>query len=233
MTKITARATEKAAKPNRRAKGTTADVLPVASKSEPKAKAFATAVEAQGWEVKIETAPGSDAAEDSIEVTATRGVETIWISWTRGSLTTTPMPSYTIADRTIQLRNASAAKQYASRTPDAATSELSKVQSNKAFRPKAKQPKVARLPFDAALATDEEVIEALAGRNVQWVNRHRQESESATILPDRHRITIQTVENGDRIVSFLSVGHGFRAFRLSALERVSGGRPIERVRKAA
>lgn len=209
------------------AKGAATAVLARASKSEPKAKAFAASVEAHGWTARIESAPGSEPAEDSIEVTATRGTEVLWIGWTRGTLMTEPMPSYTIADRTVRMRNASQCKQYAERTPDAASQELTKVQANRAFVKRDRTPKRSRLPFDPGLALDEEVLTAISGRTVVWRNSRSGNSEEAVVSPLRKPEIVE--HEGDRIVKFLCPNTGFRAFRLAALERVGRAVKVESV----
>ena len=141
------------------------------SKSIPKAKAFVSHIESHGWE--DERSWGETGLEDHIVVVARRGVETIFIEWVKGVFQETA--TYTVADRTVKLRNASAAKQYAARSPEEGQAELNKVSANRFFR-KRETPKEEvdaqrqPLPFDPALATDDEVITALAGRKITWFN---------------------------------------------------------------
>lgn len=188
------------------------------SKSWPKAEAVMKAVEPHGWTCEHEVHDG-----DNIEVTAVRGDEVLWISWTAGVLTSSPMPTYTIADRTVKLRNASALKQYASRKPEAGVKELEKVRSNTFFRKKPTEPKKHKLPFDPATATDTEVIDALLGKAVAWHNSLSQNSEAAQIGRNPRKVSIAE-HQGDRIVKFCCPETGFRAFRLSALTKVGGRR---------
>lgn len=191
------------------------------TKSWQKALAFRGSVAALGWSTSCDFAPDGE-PEDIVEVMAQREDEHLWISWTGGAMTLQPMPSYTISDRTIKLKNASACLKYAARDPKAAHDELGKVVSNKAFRRKAETPKKARIPFDIGLATDEEVIAALAGHSVDWYNSISGAMESGVLGRDAHRIKIQALDGGDRIVKFCCYATGFRAFRLSALTRVGG-----------
>lgn len=191
------------------------------TKSWQKALAFRDAVAALNWSTSCTWAPDGE-PEDIVEVIASRGDEHLWISWTAGAMTLQPMPSYTISDRTIKLKNASACLKYAARDAKAAHDELGKVTSNKAFRRKAVTPKKARIPFDIGLATDEEVIAALAGHTVDWYNSISGAMESATLGRDAHRTKIQALDGGDRIVKFCCRATGFRAFRLSSLARVGG-----------
>lgn len=198
------------------------DPKPGDSKSWQKAKQFLGIAKGNGWSTVSGNAEGTEPSEDVVEVTVTRGDEVIWISWTSGGLTLDPMPTYTIADRTIKLRNASQAKQYASRSTEIGKSELERVSSNKFFRRKAVEPKRGKLPFDPKLATDEEVISALLGMTVTWHNNLTQGSEVGHVGRDAHKVRLAE-RNGDRIFSFCCPATGFRAFYLSALMKVRRG----------
>lgn len=194
------------------------------SKSGQKAAAVIEALKPHGWDVLLAPAPGHDASEDVMELTARRGTEVLWISWTAGKMTLDPMPTYTIEDRTIKLKNASAVKIYGARPAEVGAKELDKVRSNRAFVKRPTQPRKARLPFDPALATDEEVISLLSGSVVSWQNRRTQGTEVAYVN-DRARsarFISLTEKNGDRLFSFVCPQTGFRAFYLSALVRVGG-----------
>jgi len=189
---------------------------PEGSKSWPKAEACIAIAGPNGWDATPELLEG-----DVCELTLRRGNETLWISWTAGVLTTVPMPTYTIADRVVKLRNASAVKQYAERTPEAGTKELEKVSSNRYFRKKPTEPKPSKLPFDPKTATETEVIEALMGRAVAWHNRLREIPETAQVGRNPRKIYFTEWE-GERIFNFICPAAGFRAFRLSDLMKVGG-----------
>lgn len=191
-----------------------------------KATAVRDVMRQNGWETSLTLAEGTTEDEDIWELTGRRGDEVLWISWTQGTLTTEPMPTYTIADRTIKLRNASAVKQYAARAPEVGPKELQRVASNRFFRRKPTEPKRAPLPFDPNLATDEEVLSILLGQTVTWHNQYREMEETAQVgIPGgRQPVEIREREGGDRIVSFCCPQYGFRAFALSQLTRVTGGR---------
>ena len=193
------------------------------SKSWPKAIAFRDAVGALGWSTSVGH-PQDGAEIDLVECTAQRGDEYLYISWKAGALQH-PV-TYTIQDRTVKMRNASQAKQYAARSVEEAQAELGKVTSNRAFRKRepSEKPSVKALPFDPGLATNEEVVTALLGKSVAWVNRISNGVESATLGRDVKRVRIQEQEGGERIVLFCCPSTGFRAFRLSSLVRVGGGK---------
>lgn len=189
---------------------------PSGSKSWPKAEAVKKAITPHGWTVECEEHDG-----DTVELTATRKDEVLWICWSYGVLTTSPMPTYTIADRTIKLRNASALKQHAARSPEAGEKELEKVRSNTYFRKKPTEPKRTKLPFDPGTATDAEVIDALLGKAVAWHNSLSQNTETAQIGRNARKVAL-VERDGDRILKFCCPATGFRAFRLSALTKVGG-----------
>lgn len=202
--------------------------LPRKLNSDPDSKSFAKAMALvavgleNGWECAPEALEG-----DTVELLMKRGTEVLWISWTGGVLTTEPMPSYTVADRTIKLRNASAVKQYATRAPEVGTQELAKVQGNRFFRKREIQPQKSKLPFDPKLATDEEVIAMLSGKAIAWHNSRTQGTEQANV--GVRWLELKEVEGGDRIFSFCGPGTGFRACRLSAITSVQrSGKKIRR-----
>lgn len=195
--------------------------LPEDSKSAAKAVPVREAMSRHGWSTTLVPAEDTTPEEDIWELTGKRGDEVLWISWTKGVLTTTPMPSYTIADRTVKLRNASAVKQYAGRAPEVGAKELEKVSSNKFFKRKPTEPKRGKLPFDPDAATEVEIIEALMGKAVAWHNRLREIDETAQVGKNPRKIHF-TEYGGERIFNFLCPVTGYRAFRLSALTRVGG-----------
>lgn len=192
------------------------------TKSWDKACAFRDAVSALGWSTSLGH-PQDGAEIDLVECTAQRGDEYLYISWKAGALQH-PV-TYTIDTRTVKMRNASQAKQYAARSPEEAAKELGKVTSNRAFRKKepSVKPNVRALPFDPGLATNEEVVTALLGKSVAWINRISNGVESATLGRDVKRVRIEEKDDG-RQVLFCCPSSGFRAFRLADLVKVGGGK---------
>jgi hypothetical protein len=193
-----------------------------ATKSGAKALAFQRAVAEFGWSCEF------NMQGEVTEVVATRGIEVLFQSW-HGGVYQHPA-TYTVGDRTVLTRNASHAKQYASRPPVEAEAELKRVAENKAFKPREVVPvRKARLPFDPALATDIEIIERIAGKAIKWHNRFTESEESATVGQDPKRIRIEE-QGGERVVLFCCPNSGFRAFRVSALRAVGKGSRARRVR---
>lgn len=193
------------------------------TKSRAKAIAFRDDVAKLGWSAS--TGHPQDGAEiDLVECLAERGEEYLYVSWKAGALQH-PV-TYTIHDQTIKMRNASQAKQYAARSIEEAEEKFTKAVSNRAFRKKepSEKPQPHAIPFDAGLATNEEVVTALLGKSVAWVNRISNGVETATLGRDAKRVRVQEREGGERIVLFCCPSTGFRAFRLSSLVKVGGGK---------
>lgn len=199
-------------------------------KSQSKAEAFRAEVEKHGWSATV--APSQSGEPDHIEVEAKRGNEFIHIEWVGGVYQ--PGATYTIADRTIRLRNASACKQYAARSPEVAEEELSRVVNNKSFRRKPTpegEIKRQRLPFDPELATDLEIIEAVRGRAIRWHNRYRETQETAMVGSPGNagrgqrgiRHVHITTYDGQRILNFLCPATGFRSCLVTAITAVGKG----------
>jgi hypothetical protein len=205
-------------KPSRTAVAATGAGTPTGrTKSEAKAVAFGKSILEFGWAYEITT------EGDLSEIVATRGTEVLYQTWLAGVYQ--HPATYTVGDRTILTRNASHAKLYAARPPVAAAAELKRVAENKAFKPREVAPPVrkSRLPFDPAMATDEEIVAQITGKAVKWHNRFTQSEESATVGQDPRRIRVEE-QGGERVVLFCCPSTGFRAFRVSALVAVGKGR---------
>jgi len=187
------------------------------SKSWAKASALMAEAIGHGWDCNP-----ARYEDDVVELLMKRGLEALWISWTNGVLTTNPMPTYTVSDRTIKLRNASAVKQHLARSPEAGQADLDRVSKNQFFRRKPTEPKRQALPFDVRLATDEEVLAALSGKAVTWHNQYREFEEAAVVgvRGGKQPIELRPRADGERVLWFCCPEGGFRAFALSQLTRV-------------
>lgn len=136
------------------------------TKSEAKAEAFRLAAVALGWKVVDRKDEG-----ERVDLTVKRGEEAIDIAWDSGVF---QYPCHhSLKGRTIQLRNASHAKQKMAVSPEQAEEEASRVVTRHASaesrKPGAERPK-RRLPFDPELATDEEILDAVHGKKIVWTN---------------------------------------------------------------
>ena len=194
---------------------------PSDTKSLGKAQAFAAEAATCGWEAATE------GRGDATEVTATRGPETIVQAWLNG-VWQYDASIYAFGDRNTKPRNASGAKRLLSRSADDASAEMTKVLANNSFR-KREPVDLAnakpRLPFDPDLATDEEILTALAGQAVVWYNRISRGKESALMGRTKNRITI--LDDGSRCVNTCCPVTGFRSFLVTAILQVGRGRPTK------
>jgi hypothetical protein len=181
-----------------------------------KAHAFAAKAVAAKWEASLAS------RGDAIEVTATRGPETIVQAW-RGGVWMWEASVYAFADRTTKPRNASGALKLLGRPATEAASETAKVTANNSFRkrtPTDLAPIV--LPLDPDLLTDEEAAKYFRGRTVRWYNRLSRNAETAMVSRNS---TVRVTRWEDEVtVSFCCPISGFRAFHLSAVLAVGQGR---------
>lgn len=165
-------------------------------------------LEPLGWAVKgraaFRTESGTTGDERDVpfaEVTATRGTETLVITWwedVNGEIQSSQDYSLWSVDKPSE--------------------------NEKPLRPKKDDKPKHRLPFNPALITNEDLIREIIGRKVIWWNALRKGEESGEISPTK--IQVESVYNGsghelpsERIIKFLDPGKtgGFRAFHLSAL----------------
>jgi hypothetical protein len=188
-----------------------------------KAAAFAKRAGELEWRAVTE-ARGS-----TVEVTATRGDETIVQAW-HGGVWQYDASIYAFGDRTTKPRNASGAAKLLDRSVEDARAETSKVAANKHFRkaePKdlATTMETARrsLPFDPELATDEEVLTVLSGQSVVWYNRIGRSQESA-IVGRTKSLRMTQNEKGERVVNWCCPVTGFRSCLVTAILKVGRGR---------
>lgn len=169
------------------------------------------AFEASGWDVTVQV------DGDYAEMIAQRGPEVIHQAWI-GGVYQPEAATYTIHDRTVKTRNLAEAIRRGGRPADAAEDEFKKVITNKAFVKKAPTAKApVRLPFDPEHADDEEILAALLGTRVRWINRISNNEETGTITLSPKHLSIKVSPEGEKVVRFCCIATGFRAFRLPAL----------------
>lgn len=160
------------------------------SRSEAKAADFEAAAASLGWK----TARRSD-DDDRLTVVATRNGEQIAIEWMAGVFQ--PPCVYQMEGRTIQLRNASAAKQRMGMEPEKAAEEATRVVNRKynAVERKA-APRRRQLNIDLEKMLDDEVLESLQGKRITWLNAISQSEESARVP---HRSETRKPANKTRV----------------------------------
>jgi hypothetical protein len=185
-------------------------------KSLGKAEGFAAKAVAAKWEAVVAS------RGDAIEVTATRGPETIVQSW-RGGVWMWEASVYAFADRTTKPRNASGALKLLDRPATEAAKETAKVASNNSFRRRTPTDLAPiALPLDPELLTDQEAAKFFRGQTVRWYNRMSRNAETAMV--SRHSVVRVTRWEGETTVSFCCPVTGFRAFHLSAVLAVGRGK---------
>lgn len=193
-------------------------------KSLGKAKAFEARARQAGWSVALDIPKDADA----VELTATRGAETIVQAWT-GGVWDYAASFYGLGDRNTKPRNASGAAKLLDRPAEAASAEASKVAANRHFR-KAEPRDITerleeaqrRLPFDPELAPDEIIEAAMVGQAVVWYNSLSRGQESA--LVSRKGVRISVTAEGKRVVTFCCPVTGYRSCYVSSILRVGKGK---------
>jgi hypothetical protein len=188
------------------------------SKSEPKAAEFEAVATSLGWSTTREAQ-----SDDRLTVVATRGDERIGIEWMAGVFQ--PPCIYSMAGRTIQLRNASAAKQRMAMEPEKATEESARVVNRKynAVERKA-APRRRKLNLDFGTMLDEEVLDSLQGKKITWLNAISGAEEAARVplrSENRKPSNKTKIHEGPRgrEVWFVD-SNGFRHVLLSAIVAV-------------
>lgn len=176
-----------------------------------KAAAFANYVEAAGWTVERQ-AEGEHAT-----VIAARDDETIRLEW-EGTRYIYP-GSYAYGGRTMQVRNASQGRQLADRSPEDAAKEFARVSNVRRIGGGNGTPKPrAGLPFDVDLALDDEVISALRGKDVMWINSVSKVEDIATIPRDEHsKVHISVDGEERRVINFCCPIGGYRSVRVESI----------------
>lgn len=191
-------------------------------RSHSKAQAFAALAVAAKWDVEL------DASAHGVELTATRGAETMVQAWSNG-VWQYPASFYGHGDRTTKPRNASGASKLLSRSPEDAAAEAGKVASNKHFRkaePKDITVKLEEaqrhLPFDPENDADELILGTLNGQALVWYNRLSRNTESAIVSRSGARMSL--TPDGQRVVTFCCPVTGYRSCLVTAILRVGRGR---------
>ena len=191
------------------------------AKSQGKAQTFAEKAVAAKWSVATAVVAGA------VELTATRGSELMVQAW-RNGVWDYQVSYYAFGDRNTKPRNAAGAAKLLVRSPADAAAEASKVASNKHFRKAEPKDITVRLeeaqrvlPFDPALATDEEICGVLAGQAVVWYNRLSRGQESAIVGRKGARIT--QLPDGQRVVHFCCPATGYRSLLATSILKVGRG----------
>jgi hypothetical protein len=189
------------------------------SKSGAKAQTFLAEAARLGWDSSgYDIRPG-----DRASLTVKRGSESIDIEWLAGVFQGDTCYYHHVGRTAIKLRNASAAKMRMAIPPAQADQEAQKVTAHKSVRPKAgKAPSTMRsLPFTEA-SLDQEVLDALYGKEITWTNRISGEPQTERVpglaRKPSHAPRISDGPDG-RVINFVGSA-GFTTVLLSQITRV-------------
>ena len=157
----------------------------------------------------------------------TRGTEVVQITWIKGVFQYEGA-SYCIGDRITKIRNASHAAKLMARPTEEAESEVKRIAENKKPRERKegdgseeRQFLSKKLSFDTEQISDKDLVNLLLGKGVRWRNAISDGVESAYVGRSSEQVRVIRMLDGDRVFQFCCPATGFRAFRLSALLRVS------------
>lgn len=186
-----------------------------------KAEKLAAEITPHGWSTPEVTA----LAAGRVTAVSRRGAEVLTVVWDSGVFDY-ELSGHIIQDRTTKIRNVSHGRQLAARPAAEAAAELARVSSNRSFRPR--EPRTStpkgKMPFDPETSSDAEVIAALLGRHVVWVNRISNLEEHAQASKTDRQWKV-TGEGAERVIQF-TTETGYRAARLDMILRV--GKPTRK-----
>lgn len=208
---------------------------PVATPGDSKAQQFALRAEAAGWTVERRADPPTKRA------ICVRGDETVEVGWTN-EVADGPIGYHVHSAGTTSIKNAASALRIIEGKPG----EFIPSPKARAIRAQTK-PKAERvakpLPFDPYKTLDEDVIAAVRGKRVVWINSLDSDNPCEARVPNAPRpqhtlpsgklskkkfdhtfISLSKDEDtlGERILNFCDPGVGFRACHVGAIIRVGG-----------
>lgn len=195
------------------------------TKSDEKAAMFMKNI-ADDWATEVSNREG-----EKTEVTATRGDESIKIHWLQGvfhngnGIYTDPL------GRTIVMRNASACLKQAEVSEEVALQKAQAKQAGKRTRkgsgmgrpknaPQAEEVPQEKLPFDPEESTAKEIIKAVEGKRITWVNSLSGKVQSAIVRPHKaNKILPGTAKSPSPIIQFMTEA-GDCSVRISSIKSV-------------
>ena len=199
------------------------DPKPAKAPKSDKATIYAGEMTKLGWHPEVTRLDGLH------ELIATRGNEALYLAW-MNEAHVPGTSTYTIADRTVKVRNPAEAMRVAALKPTEAKAVQEKVSSNVSFRKRPTGPTIRRIPFDVETATEEELRAALEAHEIRWHNQYRVNSEEA-IVGNAKSIHVSRHKAGHRILSFVDPQFGYRALRLEHLENVGSKVNLAHIRQ--
>lgn len=191
------------------------------TKEDGKAAHYEAVMQGLGWKTTLTKIDGLHS------LLSVRGNEALFLEWLNEAHVG-PTSTYTVADHTVKIRNASEMVRIAGVPAAQAKARHEHVAANKAFVKRPTGPTIRSIPFDVESATEEEIAAALSGHQVQWHNQYRVQSETAIVGRDVH---VSRHARGHRIVSFVDPETGYRAFKLENLENVGRKVDLNRIKQ--
>lgn len=195
------------------------------TKSDEKAATFMKNI-ADDWTTEVTSREG-----EKTEVTAQRGDESIKIHWLQGvfhngnGIYTDPL------GRTIVMRNASACIKQSEVSEEVALQKAQAKQAGKRTAkgsgmgrpknaPKAEEVPQEKLPFDPEESTAKEIIAAVEGKKITWVNSISGKVQSAQVRPHKNnKILPGTAKSPSPIIQFMTEA-GDCSVRISSIKSV-------------
>lgn len=193
---------------------------PVGATPHDKAAKLVEEAKVAGWAAAAEVGelPG-----DLVTFHAVRGnpvSETLTLHWITGG---TRPGTYTNGGREVQAMNAATVRRILATPAEAAAKVRAAYASGKgkAKRAAVKVATAAPLSFDAASATDVEILEAVKGRTVTWTNGISGQPETAVVSGQGRNAPKVTGEGDARIVTFWGKGEGSRSLRVKNIVSIA------------
>lgn len=183
------------------------------------------------WEVDL---VAGDAASETLHLA--RGDETMTIKWVNGGLEH-PLTYSLSGVKEVKLRNVSAALKVIEGKPDY-TKRTAAPRQERSSAPR-EIAKVA-LPFDIETATDSDIIKAVRGKQIVWLNEMAGEYERASVPPRKlvevkdasapggvkkvwrtsRNISVSKTSAGRRVLTFPAVGEQYRSVGLDSIVQI-------------
>lgn len=180
------------------------------------AQALALFAESNGWKVKREV------SGEVKTIIATRPDEEVTASWNNNAAFGPNIGHHSHPNGVDPIKNAASAKRILILEPGNTPQPKEKVKR----KTPVKVDKLARvkLTFDPYKATDTELLDAVRGRKVTWVNHWANEPESANVPVNGKHTKIENSKSeetlGERILSFCDPVVGYRALFVGAIIKV-------------
>ena len=187
-----------------------------------KAEKFAALAAEKGWEPKID---GSEMVDNGrVDLTITRGEESISMWWMENSMTEGPI--YRLNSYETRLRNASAAKKQLDQPPmvDKVARRRKPREDDFVYDVDNIEVDQTYLPFDSIESPNKEVMLAIRGNTIQWVNSFGGFLQATHVPRSKNRnldlFKVTRNPEGRRIIHFIGDDGGETAFRSVYLDRI-------------